>query len=437
MTDLEALRSAVEAQRRQPLDWSDKAVPPQWYGRSTADVAPEGHLLDELSTPLATIDRAATDHNLRAMAAWCEAAGVSLAPHGKTTMAPALWLQQLRAGAWAITVANEPQLRVARAVGVPRVVLANLLLRPGGLAWLASEMSADSGFEFFCWVDSVDAVQLMNTALVEAGARRPVPVLVEVGSPGARTGARTMTDALDVAAAVVSNPSLALAGVAGYEGVVAHGARPDALVLVDDFLQQMVELHRSLLDRYEVEDPVISAGGSAYFDRVVSVLGPEREDHPDGRGTRVVVRSGAYVTHDDGAYRESTPSVRASGPVFRPALHVWSRVISIPEPEIAYLDAGKRDLPFDEGLPEVQLLRRREPDGSVSSTPLVGHEVFSTNDQHAHVRVPVDSPLRVGDVVRLGISHPCTLFDKWALIPVLDDSTSADPVVLDLLRTHF
>jgi D-serine deaminase-like pyridoxal phosphate-dependent protein len=320
---------------------------------------------------------------------------------------------------------------------VPRVVLANLFLRPAGLAWLATAMAADPGFEFLCWVDSVEAVRLMDTALVAAGARRPVPVLVEVGSPGARTGARTTTDALDVAAAVMSASSLALAGVAGYEGVVAHGAEPEALALVDAFLRRMVELHRTLLDRYEVEEPVISAGGSAYFDRVVAVLGPEGQEQRNGRRARVVVRSGAYVTHDDGAYRGSTPSVRDSGPVLRPALHVWSRVISIPEPGIAYLDAGKRDVPYDEGLPEVQLLRRREPDGSVSSTPLPGHQIFNTNDQHAHVRVPVGSPLVVGDVVRLGISHPCTLFDKWSLIPVLDDATTTDPVVLDLLRTHF
>jgi D-serine deaminase-like pyridoxal phosphate-dependent protein len=318
------------------------------------------------------------------------------------------------------------------------VVLANLLVRPAALAWLASELDADPDFEFLCWVDSVDAVRLMDAGLAAAGARRPVLVLVEVGSPGARTGARSTSDALSVAEAVVAAPSLALAGVAGYEGVVAHGADQAAVALVDAFLLQMVELHHRLLDRYEVAEPVLSAGGSAYFDRVVAVLGPEGEcESENGRRTRIVIRSGAYVTHDDGAYRRSTPSVRDSGPVFRPALHVWGRVISVPEPGIAYLDAGKRDLPFDEGLPEVQLFRRREPDGSVSSTPLSGHEVFDTNDQHAHVRLPADSPLAVGDVVRLGISHPCTLFDKWSLLPVLDDATTADPVVLDLLRTHF
>ena len=437
MTGLEALVAAVESERRRPLDWSDKTVQPGWYGRTAADVAAEGHRLDQLSTPVATLDRAATDHNLATMAAWCERGRVSLAPHGKTTMAPALWLDQLRAGAWAITVANEPQLRVARGVGVPRVVLANLLLRSEGLAWLAGEMDADPDFELLCWVDSLDAVRLMDAALTAAGARRPVQVLVELGAAGARTGARSTGDALDVADAVVAAPSLALAGVAGYEGVLAHDARPEALALVDGFLQRMVELHRLLLDRYEVPEPVLSAGGSTYFDRVVATLAPEREGPAGGRRTRVVLRSGAYVTHDDGHYRNTTPSRRESGPPFRPALHVWSRVLSVPEPGIAYLDAGKRDLPFDEGLPEVQLLRRRRPDGSVSVQPLSGHTLVDTNDQHSHVLLPADSPLAVGDVVRLGISHPCTAFDKWSLIPVVDDATTADPVVVDLLRTHF
>jgi D-serine deaminase-like pyridoxal phosphate-dependent protein len=109
----------------------------------------------------------------------------------------------------------------------------------------------------------------------------------------------------------------------------------------------------------------------------------------------------------------------------------------MPEPGIAYLDAGKRDLPFDEGLPELQLMRRTSQDGQTTTQPLTGHELFATNDQHSHVRLPADSPLRVGDVVRLGLSHPCTAFDKWSLIPVLNDLSADSPVVIDLVRTYF
>jgi D-serine deaminase-like pyridoxal phosphate-dependent protein len=39
----------------------------------------------------------------------------------------------------------------------------------------------------------------------------------------------------------------------------------------------------------------------------------------------------------------------------------------------------------------------------------------------------------VGSRLEFGISHPCTVFDKWQLIPVLDD----DGRVVDLIRTFF
>jgi D-serine deaminase-like pyridoxal phosphate-dependent protein len=433
---LAGLKARIEAERSRPLGWSDKAVLPEWYGCSAADVAVRAVPLDSLSTPLLTLDRGAKDRNVAAMAEWCAGHNLSLAPHGKTTMAPGLWHDQLRAGAWAIAVANEPQLRVARGAGVPRVLVANLFLRPDGLRWVAAEMDADPSFEFLCWVDSIAAVELMDAALQRAGLRRRVPVLVELGHPGARTGARSAKSALQVADAVAAAPTLALAGVAGYEGSVTHDVDPAAVAQVDEFLLRMVDLHHRLLDSYEVPEAILSAGGSAFFDRVAAVLGPEA-NHCEGEATRVVIRSGAYVVHDDGYYRSATPHQRGAGPTFEPALHVWSRVVSMAEPGLAHLDAGKRDFPFDEGLPEVQLLRRVGPDGSVVEQELTRHRIVASNDQHAHVRIPDGSPVHLGDVVRLGISHPCTAFDKWSLIPVIDDSSAPVPVVVDLLRTHF
>jgi D-serine deaminase-like pyridoxal phosphate-dependent protein len=435
-TQIDELTAAVATERSRALDWSDKAVQPAWYGRSAAEVARMGTTLDELSTPVMTLDRRAIDGNLATMGRWCADAKLSQAPHGKTTMAPALWREQLLAGCWAITVANEPQLRVARGVGVPRVIVANLFLRPAGLAWLARELNADPGFEFLCWVDSVEAVQIMEAALSEGEASRPVRVLVELGHNQARTGTRSVSAALKVADAVVASSTLALAGVSGFEGSVAHGVDEKSLAEVDGFLQQMVELHRALLGRYEVPEAVLSAGGSAYFDRVATILGPEGCDGPQPR-TRVVLRSGAYIVHDDGYYRAATPSTRGTGPVLHPAMNVWARVISMPEPGLAYLDAGKRDVPFDEGLPEVQSLRRINPDGSITSQALMDHVLFATNDQHSYVRVPPDSPLKVGDVVRLGLSHPCTAFDKWSLIPMINDASAHTPLVIDLVRTYF
>lgn len=180
----------VAALAEEVLDWRFKALPPAAHGRTVRRYLADGPTLDDLGTPLLTLDAGALDHNLRTMAAWCADAGVALAPHGKTTMAPALWKAQLDAGSHGITLANLPQVRVARAFGVERVFLANTPLDPAGLAWIAGELAADPSFAFLTWVDGVDSVRLMDGALRAAGAERPVEVLVELGGPGGRTGAR-------------------------------------------------------------------------------------------------------------------------------------------------------------------------------------------------------------------------------------------------------
>jgi D-serine deaminase-like pyridoxal phosphate-dependent protein len=189
---------------------------------------------------------------------------------------------------------------------------------------------------------------------------------------------------------------------------------------------------------------VVSAGGSAYFEQVAEVLGPLA-----GAGTQVLLRSGAYLIHDDGFYRGISPLAASNGasggPPLRSAMHAWARVVSRPEPGLALLDAGKRDVPYDEGLPQPQLAADQL---GGPTRPLAG-EISAVNDQHAFLRLGPDTALRVGEVVRLGLSHPCTAFDKWRWIPVLErapesaaasasgSGTEADPVVTDLVRTFF
>jgi D-serine deaminase-like pyridoxal phosphate-dependent protein len=422
---------AVTALRDERLDWRFKAIPAAAHGLTAGEYAAARPALEEFGTPLLTLDAGALDHNVATMAGWADAAGVRLAPHGKTTMAPALWWRQLDAGAWGITLANLPQLRVARAFGVRRLLLANELIDPAGLAWISAELDRDPGFEFVCWVDSARSVGLMDTALSAAGARRPVDVCVELGGPGGRTGVRDDDEAMAIGEAVRAARTLRLTGVGGYEGALAHDASADELAAVETYLHRLARLHGRL--RYETAEPLVTAGGSAYFDQVVDVLG--------GLGATVVLRAGAYIVHDDGYYRSISPFAREAhepdrtGAPLRAAMHAWARVVSRPEPGLALLDAGKRDLSFDYGLPEPQRVR--------GGGPLSGARITALNDQHAFLRFDLregearDGKVRVGDVVRLGLSHPCTALDKWTLIPVVDDADAERPVVIDLIRTWF
>jgi len=395
---LDAVRDDLVQLTVRDKNWSPALAEAQCHG-------PEVDLeLTELSTPLFTLDLGDLEHNITTMRDWVARQGASLAPHGKTTMCPALWKWQLGQGSWAITVANEAQLRVARDAGVPRVVVANEFLSPQGLAWLAQQLDADPGFEVITWVDSIEGVRQMTEALSAAGARRRLSVCLEVGHPKARAGVRDHDDALAIARAVIESPRLQLQGVAGYEGSVP-GQGDERIAGVRAFLTAMGDLVAEISPLVETDEMVITAGGSALFDLVVEVLGPIAAGTPN---SRLLLRSGAYLVHDDGTYRQSTPSATRTGPVFTAAAHVWARVISNPEPDLVLLDVGKRDIPYDAGLPIVQKVFRA---GELVDAPAT--EVFNTNDQHAYVRLAEPGSLAVGEIVRLGLSHPCTMFDKW------------------------
>jgi D-serine deaminase-like pyridoxal phosphate-dependent protein len=379
--------------------------------------------------PALVLKEPALEHNVATMREFCTRHGVELAPHGKTTMSPEIVERQLRAGAWAITAANVQQARTFRAFGVERILIANEVVDPLAVNWLASALAADDRFECCCLVDSVAAVERMSDALGGAAPERSIPVLVELGVPGGRTGARGVARGVEVAEAVARSPVLRLAGVEAYEGVIAAATLDETLFAVDAFLADVRGLasalaRRGLLD--DVDEVILTAGGSAYFDRVVDALG----GLDLGRPVRLVLRSGCYVTHDSSFYRVRSPlGTRAAGHAeLRPALEAWGVVLSRPEPGLALVGFGKRDVPYDLDLPLPEQVRRRS--GALEN--LDGATVTAVNDQHAFLSV-AGAELEVGDWIGCGISHPCTAFDKWRAIPVVDD----DYDVVGVVRTYF
>lgn len=430
--------TAVASLAGRRLDWRHKAIPAAANGITHAEFLAAKPTLAALQTPLLTLDAQALQGNADHLAKWCADKGVLLAPHGKTTMSPQLWTEQLNRGAWGITLANFAQLRVARGFGVRNLQLANSLTDPHAIQWVAEQDST-----ILSWVDSVDTVALIERTLADTDS--VLDVLVELGAHGGRTGARGVDAALEVARAVDAAEHLRLVGVAGYEGSLAHTADDAGLAAVRGYLAKMRLLHEELLAAglYGSGSVIITAGGSAYFDDVVTVLSPCISTTAEAAPTvshslkvDLMIRSGAYIIHDDGFYRGISPFSRAGNQPFSPGMYGWARVVSQPEPGLALLDAGKRDLPFDEGLPEPQFI------GSTlggAMEALVGAEITSVNDQHSFLTFnPDTTTVRPGDVVRLGLSHPCTAFDKWTVIPVLADSTpGGDQTVVDLIHTFF
>ena len=420
-----------------------KSMPAALWGRTVERAVAGAPPLADFATPLLTVDRRVLEANLAAMQRWTATRHLDLAPHGKTTMAPALWARLFDHGATALTLATPWQVQVARSFGVQNIMLANTLASAGGIDWISAELDAHPSFEFSSWVDSRPAVRILRESLAARGATRPLDVVVELGGPGGRTGARSIDQALQVARDVAAAPELRLVGTGGYEGALAHDRSPDGLAAVRGYLRAVADLHRRLHadGLYESASVVVTAGGSAYFDLVADELGGLVDiDGARGIATRVVLRSGAYPIHDDGFYRSISPldgAARGEPDHLESAMHGWVTIVSTPEPGLALFDAGKRDLPFDEGLPTAQAIRGRSDQDS--ARVLGDVRVSALNDQHGFLRFPAEvaDELAVGTVLRLGLSHPCTAFDKWRLIPLIDDHTSSDPTVVDLIPTYF
>jgi D-serine deaminase-like pyridoxal phosphate-dependent protein len=385
------------------------------------------------STPFAVLHEDAISGNIQKLARYCADHHVELAPHAKTSMAPQLFARQLAAGAWGLTVATMWQASVGRRFGAQRLLLANELVADAALEWVTGEL-ADPGFCFLSYVDS--PAQVERTAAVMTGLQphRPLDVLLEVGYPGGRTGCRTTADIENVVAAVARSPHHQLAGVAGFEGFLGRDARPETLSRVRGYLRRVREAaeHVARLGAFGGPGPVIlTAGGSAYFDLVTEELaGPLA----DGRAVQVILRCGGYLAHEAGPYSEVSPFCRlpelsgGAGPLEQ-AAEVWASVLTRPEPGLAILDAGKRDVPVDTGMPEPRLVRR---DGVLQPAP-PGWQITSANDQHLYLAIGEADALAPGDLVSLGISHPCTFFDKWTWIAMVD----AGYRVTDAIRTYF
>jgi D-serine dehydratase len=393
-------------------------------------------LRQDLPFPVAVLDDAALRHNARWMRRFQEHFGVRLCPHGKTTMAPQLFARQLADGAWGMAVATTQQLMVCRRFGVGRVLMANQLIGRQAIRQVIAELEADPGFEFLCLVDSIDGVAALQRELQDHPLGRPFEVLLEGGIAGGRTGLRDVAEALEVARAVAATPELALVGIEGFEDVVgAPGAEAEARVAA--FLDQLVAVARTCAaeDLFAPGPIILSAGGSKYFDLVCKAFAGADL----GRPVEIVLRCGCYLSHDAKTYTdalarlgERTPEVGTWGEGLRPALTIWAVVQSTPEPGLAVLTMGKRDVSYDLGLPlPCQWYRPGLHDRPQRLGD--GFGVGGLYDQHTCLATPADSPLGVGDLVSFGISHPCTTFDKWQLLYVVDDHYD----VIEAIRTFF
>ena len=417
---------------RRILDSTSKGIPgPGTVTPGTVASKNWNLLSDDLHFPTMVLLDSVVEHNLRTMATWCTANGFLFAPHGKTTMCPQLYDRQLKAGAWGITVASAQQALVGIKFGLKRIFIANQLVGRANIRSIALAMNDDPALEVHSCVDSVESVAHLAGHWKEAGAKRPIRVLLEGGREGWRTGVRSLEEGRQVLAAIrAASPQLEFSGFEGYEGI----ARLEEGALVKEYLDRLIRDVDTLAKELPkpAEPHIFSVGGTSFLDYQHEILPSLRDRY------RVIVRSGCYITHDHGNYVAHVKRTHDRGlgdeawPPLKQALELWSLVQSVRDGKTAILTMGRRDCPHDGDLP-VPLYVVRPGQSRRDARPLTGAKIAKLNDQHAFMSIPPGVELHVGDRIASGIIHPCTAFDKWPVIPLVDDNYK----IIDLYCTYF
>ena len=381
-------------------------------------------LLENVALPAAVVFDTALAHNIAWMQRFADDHGAKLAPHGKTTMTPALFRRQLDAGAWGITLATAVQCAAAFEHGAMRLLMANQLIGAPNMAIIAGLV--ERGADYYCLVDSAANVEALNRFFAARGLG--LQVLVELGVPGGRCGVRSDLELEMLIEAIAAAPAVALCGIEGYEGLIGGGHAADDIRCYGQKLVASVRKLR-VAGAFADRKPLVTAAGSQWFDLIAEAFDqPDLRDH-----CTPVLRPGCYVVHDHRSYRDAMAEVKARHPELKgelePALAVFAHVQSLPEPGLAVVAMGKRDISVDPDLPiPLQLHRPGQP-----ARPLTGCSVRKVMDQHAMLVMPENADLRIGDIVSFGASHPCLTFDKWRQVLLVDDELQ----VLEVMPTSF
>lgn len=381
---------------------------------------------DKVFSPLMIMKQSALENNLRQLAAFCRENGVMLAAHGKTSMSPGVLRRAIsEGGAWGLGAATPAQVRALRQFGIRNVFLANELVDPAGIRWIGQWQQDHPDHGFLCYVDSLQGVKLLEQNLGDS----QISVLLEMSVSGGRTGCRSQEEAVSIAEAIAASSQLRLVGVAGYEGALGAGRDAAGIARVNAYCEMMIATAARLADKqlFASDNIILSAGGGAWFDVVTACFTAASLPLT----VTPLIRSGAYMAHDSGLYSRIAPFAQPGATHhFEASLEIWGRVLSRPEPGLAFVDFGRRDVPFDQDMPNPLWIRNADGSEPRAASHLT---ISDVNDQHAYLLLPEDEKLQPGDWVGCGISHPCTAFDKWRYLPLVDDNYC----VTDALETAF
>ena len=389
-------------------------------------------LNEEVSFPIAVINENHLVNNAKLMQEFSDRSTVKLAPHGKTSMAPDLFKVQLDHGCWGISLAAVPQVINASQHGIHRIILANQLVGKYHMKLIADLLSTQE-IEFYCFVDSLQNIHALGKYFSARNIR--LNILIEVGVSEGRCGWRDTDNIARLLDVIEQYASLRLCGISFYEGVI-HGEEAEHKIInfVSDICSLLCKIHRE--NKFDSKDIIVTGAGSAWYDIVAKEL--MSHNSIQDIDYTAIIRPGCYLIHDTGIYQDAQNNVinrsqlacDISGELIS-SLELWAYVHSVPEPGLAVIGLGKRDVAFDSGLPTPEYLYRPGTPKPIKMGESC--QVINIMDQHCMMKFCDNSSPQPGDLICFSSSHPCLTMDKWRHIGLIDDNY----IVKQTIETFF
>ena len=327
-----------------------------------------------LDTPVLLIDLDGMEFNINYMAKFFEGTPVHLRPHFKTHKTPIISQKQIAAGAIGVTCQKLGEADVLVNSGIKDILIASQIVgqykinRLAGLARHANLIVA---------VDDEKNMQQLSDAVVAAGSTLRVMIEVDVGF--GRAGVNPDEKIANLAKLAGKLPGLELAGVMGYEGhAVFLTDSTNRTQTVDQAMSKLISAAEHIR-KAGIQVEIISGGATGTYTLTGRYPGVNE------------IEAGSYVLMDT-RYHEIAPE-------FKCALTMLTTVISVPSPDRAVIDAGKKSLSTDFGMPKV-----------INHPGVI---VKGLSEEHGMLQVdPNQTTFHIGDKVELIPSHVCTTVNQ-------------------------
>lgn len=327
--------------------------------------------IDDVLTPVAMIDEAIMEANLKVTQQYFNQIGRKLRPHIKTHKIPDLARQQIAAGACGITCQKVSEAEVFADAGFDDIMITFNMLGRERLTRLKALNARTS-------LQVVADNEVVVAALAETFDKlQPLKVLVECDTGAGRNGVQTPAEAIALGRHIALQYGLL------FNGLMTYPKSGNDQVVEAFFQETLAGLTAAGLDC-----PVISHGGSpSLYDSHVVTCATEH-------------RAGTYIFND-------RMMVRAGLCEFDDcAMHVVATVVSTPTEDRAVLDSGSKALTSDLGGFSDFGHMIDYPEASIASLS----EEHAVVDLSACGRKP-----QIGERVRIVPNHTCVvsnLFDR-------------------------